>query len=311
MEAFNAEANVREQREAAYADRYVTLKPKGQLMGLRLEQGGELHHDDGSIVRLLPGDWVVEQPDGRLTACSADVFLRAFEVSGSGVTDVEDQLREARIQAGELKAPTPPAPEPEQTPEDVKAAVLRAHEEANARVAMWAKAAFDADLVTSEERDAMIASNEFPAGLTVSEQDGEWVLTRGEGNEVGSLSGEEDDAGDPPVAWKDQTNAVLKAELQRRQVGFGVTAKKADLIELIEASDADLADGGDGTLNPNLDPPSKDGAETADSAARAPELPGQDPVVADPNPDQVTIDEALADQLPEDSQEPSGHFPPA
>lgn len=293
MEAFNAEANVREQREAAYADRYVTLVPKGKLMGLRLEQGGELHHDDGSIVRLLPGDWVIEQPDGRLTACSADVFLRAFNVSGSKVEDVDDQLHATRVQAGQLKPEPQPEPEPEATLEDVKAAVLRAHEEANARVKTWADAAFDGDLITSEERDRMIATNELPEGLKVSEEDGRWHLTRGGEKEVSS---EEDAPQDDVVPWKDQTAAEIKAALQARGVSYSATARKSEILELIEASDADLADGGDGTLSADHDPPSKEGAETADSAARAPELPGQDPVSSDPIPGQTSITDALEGQ---------------
>lgn len=278
MEAFNAEANVRTQREAAYADRYVTVVPKGDLLGLRLDQGGELHYDDGSIVRLLPGDWVIEQPDGVLRRCSAATFLTSFEVQGKGVVDVDDQLKATRIQAGELKAPAQETPDPEPTVEDIKATVLRAHEEANARVATWAKAAYDGGLVTAEERDSFIATNEFPAGLTVTEADGEWLLTRGEGNEVGSLAPAEERQAKEEQPWKDRTVADIKTELQKRQVSYKATSPKGDLVELIEASDANIAMGGDGTLAP---PPEHEigkddvapGAETPDTAAKDPKLP--------------------------------------
>ncbi len=289
MEAFNAEPNVREQRESAYADRYVTVIPSGPLRGLRLEQGGELHHDDGTIIRLGPGDWVVEQPDGRMTGINAEVFAKAYAID-EGAEDVGDQIRATRQQLGQ-EAPAPSvAPEEPPTPtaSTIKEQIEQAHRDVADRVKLWADSAYDAELISHTERSEFIATNEFPEGLTVKEEHGQWVLSREGGNDIGSLDLDQGQEG--PKDWTEETRNDIVTELQRRGVELKANVSKAKALEVIQRSEVDMESGGTGEVPVLLDttpePQRIVGADTPETAAREPHAQQQDPVDPDPNPDE-------------------------
>lgn len=243
MEVFNAEPNVRPQREAAYAERYVTVQPVAPLLALRLEQGGELHHDDGTVVRCQPGDWVVELPDGFLGRIASDVFASSFDIGG----DVE-AFAATRRQLG-IDPPLETETVAEVTREEqaftVKEQVLAAHAETNARVRLWAKSALDAGLIDTEEHDGMVANNELPDGLTVTEVDGEWTLTREGGHSIGSL---EVKANDPDqVDLRDLTRTQLQDLCQERGLPFTAADRKAELLARLEGTEEPAEDGSEDT----------------------------------------------------------------
>jgi hypothetical protein len=227
MEAFNGEPNVREQRLAAYEDRYITVTPSESMRGLRLEHGGEIHRDDGSITSCGPGDWVIELPDGSLGRVAAQTFVHSFKAEGK-----DAQLFAARQQVGLEKAAELPAPEVPPSPESIKEAVLAAHEETNKRVRDWADAAFEGELISSDEHRQMVANNELPDGLTVQESSEGWVLSREGGKDVGSLAG--DVAQEEKVDLRDLTANELRAMLDDRGIAHRRTDKKGDLIQALE-----------------------------------------------------------------------------
>lgn len=192
MEVINGDPAVAQQRKDGYAERYVTLRAKGETSALFCATGVEIHQTDGGIARHGGPVFVIEGPGGQLQVYSADEILDGYEavdrrgedllgeaerhaIASRGDTAVIEERRPFAGEEPQNLSATDVArdaaaddPDRDLTPAELRARMDQAVAEAEAVNRRHADQAKAAGLVSEDEYEVWTQDGELPEGVTVT-----------------------------------------------------------------------------------------------------------------------------------------------